>query len=182
MKRSWAIPRRDRACARNVEAERVCDERRRAVRCSPKGKPLRRRTSPLKSMACKSYMSASQMRWSGSRRFQGKGDFGSHDQVLRRCPLPEGIAGGRHFPSGTEAMDTDTPAGRAIWRTICVRLIRTRTRTGVMEAKARGMRFGRRAKFSTQQIDEARSLSVEGAPSALSADNGYYRTQARRAA
>jgi DNA invertase Pin-like site-specific DNA recombinase len=71
---------------------------------------------------------------------------------------------GVKFRSLTEAIDTETPTGRAMWQMIGVlaelerSLISERTRAGVKAAKARGVKFGRRPKLSPEQIDHARKL------------------------
>ena len=63
------------------------------------------------------------------------------------------------FRSLTEAIDTETPTGRAMWQMIGVlaelerRLISERTRAGVKAARARGEKFGPKSKLSPQQID-----------------------------
>ena len=75
---------------------------------------------------------------------------------------------GVKFRSLTEAIDTDTPTGRAMWQLIGVlaelerSLINERTRAGVIAARARGVKFGRSRKLSRQQIDHARKLIQEG--------------------
>ena len=61
-------------------------------------------------------------------------------------------ARGVKFRSLTEAIDTDTPTGRAMWQMIGVlaelesSLISVRTRAGVKTAKSRGVKFGRKPK------------------------------------
>ena len=71
---------------------------------------------------------------------------------------------GVKFRSLTEAIDTDTPTGRAMWQTIGVlaelerSLISERTRAGVKVAKARGVKFGRKRKLTPQQVPHARKL------------------------
>ena len=71
---------------------------------------------------------------------------------------------GVKFRSLTEAIDTETPIGRAMWQMIGLlaelerSLISERTRAGVKAARARGVRFGRKPKLSPQQIDHAREL------------------------
>jgi len=67
---------------------------------------------------------------------------------------------GVKFRSLTEAIDTDTPTGRAMWQMIGVltSLISERTRAGVKAAKGRGVKFGRKPKLTRQQIDHARKL------------------------
>ena len=75
---------------------------------------------------------------------------------------------GIKFRSLTEAIDTDTPTGRAMWQMIGVlaelerSLISERTRAGVKAARRRGVKFGRKHKLSTQQIDHARKLLIAG--------------------
>src|SRR5262249_40786833 len=71
---------------------------------------------------------------------------------------------GVKFRSLTEAIDTDTPTGRAMWQMIGVlaelerSLISERTRAGVQAAKARGVKFGRKRKLTPQQVAHARKL------------------------
>jgi len=61
-----------------------------------------------------------------------------------------------------EAIDTETPTGRAMWQMIGVlaelerSLISERTRAGVKDAKRRGVKFGRKPKLKPRQIDHAR--------------------------
>ena len=75
---------------------------------------------------------------------------------------------GVKFCSVTESIDTTTATGRAMWMMIGVlaelerSLIAERTRAGVKAAKARGVKFGRRPKLSTQQIIHARKLINAG--------------------
>jgi Enterobacteriaceae phage serine recombinase len=77
-------------------------------------------------------------------------------------------ARGVKFRSPTEAIDTDTPTGRAMWQVIGVlaelerSLISERTRAGVKAAQRRGVKFGRKPKLSPQQIKHARKLIDEG--------------------
>ena len=72
------------------------------------------------------------------------------------------------FCSLTEAIDTDTPTGRAMWQMIGVlaelerSLISERTRAGVKAAQGRGVKFGRKPKLSPLQIDHARQLIEDG--------------------
>ena len=71
-------------------------------------------------------------------------------------------ARGVKFRSLTEAIDTETPTGRAMWQMIGVlaelerSLISERTRAGVKAAKKRGVKFGRKRKLTPQQITHAR--------------------------
>ena len=75
---------------------------------------------------------------------------------------------GVKFRSLTEAIDTDTPTGRAMWQMIGVlaelerSLIAERTRAGVKDAKRRGVKFGRKRKLTAQQIGHARKLIDAG--------------------
>src|SRR5487761_2474467 len=75
---------------------------------------------------------------------------------------------GVKFRSLTEAIDTDTATGRAMWQMIGVlaelerSLITERTRAGVKAAQKRGVRFGRRPKLSASQVEHARQLIDDG--------------------
>lgn len=77
-------------------------------------------------------------------------------------------ARGVKFQSLTEAVDTATPTGRAMWQMIGVlaelerSLISKRTRAGVKAAQRRGVKFGQKAKLSPEQIDHARKLIDQG--------------------
>jgi DNA invertase Pin-like site-specific DNA recombinase len=77
-------------------------------------------------------------------------------------------ARGVKFRSLTEAIDTDSPTGRAMWQMIGVlaelerSLITERTRAGVKAAQRRGVKFGRKAKLSPQQIGHAKKLVADG--------------------
>ena len=77
---------------------------------------------------------------------------------------------GVKFHSLTEAIDTTTPTGRAMWQMIGVlaelerSLISERTHAGVSAAKKRGVKFGRKPKLTRQQIDHARKLIEQGEP------------------
>ena len=72
------------------------------------------------------------------------------------------------FKSLTEAIDTETPTGRAMWQMIGVlaelerSLITERTRAGVKAAKKRGVKFGRTPKLSPSQITHAREQIEKG--------------------
>ena len=74
---------------------------------------------------------------------------------------------GIKFQSLTEAIDTATPTGRAMWQMIGVlaelerSLIAERTRAGVKAAQKRGVAFGRKPKLSAAQLGHARRL-IEG--------------------
>jgi DNA invertase Pin-like site-specific DNA recombinase len=75
---------------------------------------------------------------------------------------------GVKFRSLTEAIDTETPTGRAMWQMIGVlaelerSLISERTRAGVKDAQRRGVKFGRKPKLTPQQITHARKLIDAG--------------------
>ncbi len=74
---------------------------------------------------------------------------------------------GVKFRSLTEAIDTTTPTGRAMWQMIGVlaelerSLISERTHAGAKAAKRRGVKFGRKVKLTAEQINHARKL-LEG--------------------
>ncbi len=71
------------------------------------------------------------------------------------------------FHSITEAIDSGTPTGRAMWQMIGVlaelerSLIVERTQAGMKEARRRGVKFGRKTKLTPAQIGKARKL-IEG--------------------
>jgi DNA invertase Pin-like site-specific DNA recombinase len=75
---------------------------------------------------------------------------------------------GVKFRSLTEAIDTETPTGRAMWQMIGVlselekSLISERTRAGVKDAQRRGVKFGRKPKLTPQQKAHARKLIDAG--------------------
>src|SRR6202140_4816202 len=75
---------------------------------------------------------------------------------------------GEKFRSLTEAIDTATPTGRAMWQMIGVlaelerSLVVERTRAGVKAAQQRGVKFGRKPKLSAPQIAHARKLIDQG--------------------
>jgi DNA invertase Pin-like site-specific DNA recombinase len=72
------------------------------------------------------------------------------------------------FRSLTEAIDTATPTGRAMWQMIGVlaelerSLILERSRAGVKAAQRRGVKFGRKPKLTLDQIQHARKLVEQG--------------------
>ena len=80
---------------------------------------------------------------------------------------------GIKFQSLTEAIDTATPTGRAMWQMIGVlaelerSLIAERTRAGVKMAQKRGVRFGRKPKLTGSQLTHARRLIEHGEPPAM---------------
>ena len=73
-------------------------------------------------------------------------------------------ARGIAFQSVTEAIDTTTPTGRAMWQMLGIMaelersLIVERTKAGREAAKIRGVVMGRKPKLSNQQIEHARKL------------------------
>jgi DNA invertase Pin-like site-specific DNA recombinase len=75
---------------------------------------------------------------------------------------------GVNFRSLTEAIDTETPTGRAMRQMIGVlaeperSLISERTRAGVKAAERRGVKFGRKLKLTPEQIEHARKLIDKG--------------------
>src|SRR5215831_20952199 len=72
------------------------------------------------------------------------------------------------FRSLTEALDTTTPTGRAMWQMVGIlaelerSLIQERTKAGRAAAQARGVKMGRKPKLSPQQIAHARQLREQG--------------------
>jgi len=77
-------------------------------------------------------------------------------------------AQGVKFRSLTEAIDTTTPTGRAMWQMVGIlaelerSLISERTRAGVKAAKRRGLKFGRRPKLTALQIELAQKQIERG--------------------
>lgn len=75
---------------------------------------------------------------------------------------------GIQFQSLTEQLDTNTPGGKLIFHIFGAlaeferALIIERTREGMKAARSRGIRAGRKAKLSRQQIEHARRLIDEG--------------------
>jgi DNA invertase Pin-like site-specific DNA recombinase len=75
---------------------------------------------------------------------------------------------GVKFRSITEAIDTETPAGRAMWQMVGLMaefeysLISERTKAGIVAARARGVKFGRKPKLTRQQINQAVKLVAQG--------------------
>lgn len=75
---------------------------------------------------------------------------------------------GVRFQSLTDAIDTETPTGRAMWQMIALlaelerSLIIERTRAGMQAAKARGVRPGPKPKLTVQQIEHAQELRAQG--------------------
>lgn len=76
---------------------------------------------------------------------------------------------GVRFQSLTEAIDTQTPTGRAMLHMVALLaelergLITERTRAGVKAAQVRGVKFGRKPKLSPAQITHARAQIEHGA-------------------
>jgi DNA invertase Pin-like site-specific DNA recombinase len=75
---------------------------------------------------------------------------------------------GVKFRSLTEAIDTETPTGRAMWQMIGVlaelerSLITERTRAGVKAAQKRGVKFGRKTKLTPDRLAHARKMIDHG--------------------
>jgi DNA invertase Pin-like site-specific DNA recombinase len=75
---------------------------------------------------------------------------------------------GIRFCSLTEAVDTGTPEGGAMWQTVRLlarferSLNNQRTRAGIHSAQRRGVKFGRRPKLTPQQIARARARINRG--------------------
>ena len=71
---------------------------------------------------------------------------------------------GIKFRSLMEAIDTQTPTGRAMWQMISLMaefersLISERTRAEVKAAKRRGVKFGRKPALAPEQIEHAKEL------------------------
>lgn len=82
--------------------------------------------------------------------------------------LDELKARGVAFRSLTEALDTTTPAGRAMWQMVGIlaelerSLIQERTQAGRSAAVARGVKMGRKPKLTPQQVAHARKLIEQG--------------------
>ncbi len=72
------------------------------------------------------------------------------------------------FRSLTEAIDTTTPTGRAMWQMVGIlaelerSLIQERTTAGRVAAVARGVKMGRKPKLTPQQVTHARKLIEQG--------------------
>ncbi|MGZ8954993.1 MAG: recombinase family protein [Methylovulum sp.] len=75
---------------------------------------------------------------------------------------------GVQLQSITEAIDTETPTGRAMWQLVGVlaelerSMIIERTRAGIKEAIKRGVTFGRKPKLTPVQIKHARQQIDKG--------------------
>ncbi len=75
---------------------------------------------------------------------------------------------GIKFRSLTEAINTEIPAGNAVWQLIGAlaklerSLLVERTRTGIVAARRRGVRFGRKPKMTPDRIEHARKLIAQG--------------------
>jgi DNA invertase Pin-like site-specific DNA recombinase len=75
---------------------------------------------------------------------------------------------GVQIVSLTEAIDTQTATGRAMWQFIGIMaelersLITERTRAGVKEAQKRGVKFGRKPKLTPAQITHATQQIEKG--------------------
>src|SRR5262249_10768932 len=72
------------------------------------------------------------------------------------------------FRSLAEAIDTNTPTGRAMWQLVGIlaelerSLIQERTTAGRAAAQARGVKMGRKPLLSPQQVTHARQLLEQG--------------------
>jgi DNA invertase Pin-like site-specific DNA recombinase len=72
------------------------------------------------------------------------------------------------FQSVTEAIDTTTPTGRAMWQMVGIlaelerSLIQERTKAGRAAAVARGVKMGRKSKLTPQQAAHAKKLIEQG--------------------
>ena len=77
-------------------------------------------------------------------------------------------ARGVAFRSLTEAIDTATPTGRAMWQMVGIlaelerSLIQERTKAGRAAAQARGVKMGRKPLLSAHQVAHARMLLDQG--------------------
>ena len=75
---------------------------------------------------------------------------------------------GVKFKSLTEAIDTETPRGRAMWQMIGVlaelerSLIVERTQAGMKQARRRGVKFGRKKNPAPAQVTKARKADRAG--------------------
>ena len=75
---------------------------------------------------------------------------------------------GIRFHSLTEAIDTTTPTGRAMWQMIAVlaelerSMIAERTRAGVKAAQRRGVKFGPKTKLTPAHVADARKKLAAG--------------------
>jgi DNA invertase Pin-like site-specific DNA recombinase len=76
-------------------------------------------------------------------------------------------ARGVAFRSLTEAIDTTTPTGRAMWQMVGIlaelerSLLQERTQAGRAAAQARGVRMGRKPLLSASQITHAQQLKAQ---------------------
>ncbi len=72
------------------------------------------------------------------------------------------------FRSLTEAIDTATPTGRAMWQMVGIlaelerSLLQERTKAGRAAAQARGVKMGRKPLLSASQVEHARKLREQG--------------------
>ena len=72
------------------------------------------------------------------------------------------------FQSLTEAIDTTTPTGRAMWQMVGIlaelerSLLLERTKAGRAAAMGRGVKMGRKPLLSAQQVTHARELLEQG--------------------
>ena len=74
------------------------------------------------------------------------------------------------FRSLTEAIDTATPTGRAMWHMVGIlaelerALLQERTQAGRAAAPARGVKMGPKCKLTATQVAHARQLRAQGVP------------------
>jgi DNA invertase Pin-like site-specific DNA recombinase len=72
------------------------------------------------------------------------------------------------FQSVTEAIDTTTPTGRAMWQMVGIlaelerSLIQERTKAGRATTIARGVKMGRKSKLTPQQVEHVKKLIEQG--------------------
>ena len=93
---------------------------------------------------------------------------GAHVKRSQLAKCLASKARGVAFRSLTEAIDTATATGRAMWQMVGIlaelerSLLQERTKAGRAAAMARGVRMGRKPKLSPQQIAHARQLREQG--------------------
>jgi DNA invertase Pin-like site-specific DNA recombinase len=97
-------------------------------------------------------------------------------------------ARGVAFRSLTEAIDTATPTGRAMWQMVGIlaelerSLIQERTKAGRAAAVARGVKMGRKRLLSAQQVAHAQKLIKQGEhPNAVASSLNVSRSTLYRA-
>src|SRR3989475_6944664 len=97
-------------------------------------------------------------------------------------------ARGVAFRSLTEAIDTATATGRAMWQMVGIlaelerSLIQERTKAGRAAAKARGIKMGRKKLLTLQQVSHMRKLIEQGEhPNAVASSLNVSRSTLYRA-